>query len=65
LLFLDKLLLIAPDRLDRIKLMGTYGGFYKGEKKKKKREFLEKEAERIRKVFTPPRIEIIGKKGKK
>ena len=45
--------------------MGNFGGYYKGEKKKKKKEFLEKEAERIRKVFTPPRIEIIGKKGKK
>lgn len=45
--------------------MGTYGGFYKGEKRKKKKQLLEKEATRIIRIYTPPKIEIIGKKGKK
>jgi len=45
--------------------MGSFGGYYKGEKKKKKKEILEKEAEHIRKMFVPPKVEILGKKGKK
>ena len=45
--------------------MGNFGGFYKGEKKKKKKEFLEKEAEKIRSIHIPPKVEILGKKGKK
>lgn len=43
-----------------------YGSFYKGEKKKMKREVLEKRAERFVRSFEVPKIEIIGKgKGKK
>ena len=45
--------------------MGSFGGFFKGEKKKKKKDILEKEAEQIRKMFMPPKVEILGKKGKK
>ena len=45
--------------------MGSFGGFYKGEKKKKKKDILEKEAEQIRKMFMSPKVEILGKKGKK
>ena len=45
--------------------MGSYSGYYKGEKKKKKKEILEKEAEQIKKMFVPPKVEIFGKKGKK
>ena len=41
--------------------MGAYGGFYKGDKKKKKKEYLEKQAMSVGKVYTVPRIEIIGK----
>jgi len=43
---------------------GVYGGFYKGDKKKKKKEYLEKQALNIQRVYTPPRVEIISK-GKK
>ena len=45
--------------------MGSYSGYYTGEKKKKKKEILEKEAEQIKKMFVPPKVEILGKKGKK
>ena len=45
--------------------MGSFGGYYKGEKKKKKKEILEKEAEQIRRIFMSPKVEILGKKGKK
>lgn len=44
--------------------MGSFGGFYSGEKKKKKKDFLEKQAMHIPKVYVPPKVEIIGK-GKK
>lgn len=44
--------------------MGNFGGFFKGEKKKPKRERLEKQAEKIRLMDFAPRVEIIGK-GKK
>lgn len=44
--------------------MGSFGGYYKGEKRKKKKEALEKEAARNVKVFVPPKVEIIGRKGK-
>ena len=40
---------------------GVYGGFYKGDKKKKKKEYLEKQATHIAKVYSVPRVEIIGK----
>ncbi len=43
--------------------MGT-SGFFKGEKKKKKRDYLERQAEHIAKVNVVPKVEIIGK-GKK
>lgn len=43
-----------------------YGSFYKGEKKKVKKEILEKKATHIAKVYSTPQVEIIGKgKGKK
>lgn len=45
--------------------MGVYGGFYKGDKRKKKKEDLEKQATHMVRVYTPPQIEIFGKKGKK
>ena len=41
--------------------MGVYGGFYKGDKKKKKKEYLEREATKVVRVFAPTKIEIIGK----
>lgn len=46
--------------------MGKFGGFYKGEKKKKKKSILENKAQRIvsGESFSLPQIEII-KKGKK
>lgn len=46
--------------------MGQFGGFYKGEKKKNKKQFLEKKAQQFvgSGVFVLPKVEII-KKGKK
>jgi len=44
--------------------MGSYSGYYKGDKKKPKKEKLEKEALKIRKVNFAPQIEIIGKNKK-
>lgn len=44
--------------------MGSFGGFYSGEKKKKKKESMERDAMNIPRIYTPPKIEII-KKGKK
>lgn len=45
--------------------MGNFGGFYKGEKRKLKKEVLEKKASHIPKVNVVPKVEIIGrKKGK-
>lgn len=42
-----------------------YDGFYKGEKKKQKKEVLEKKATNIARVNVVPRVEIVGrKKGK-
>lgn len=46
--------------------MGSYGGFYKGEKKKLKKDALERRASQMSRVSVSPQIEIIGKgKGKK
>lgn len=45
--------------------MGSFGGFYKGEKKKSKKEKLEKGAGIVGGIYTPPKVEIISKKGKK
>lgn len=44
----------------------TYGGFYKGEKKKPKKTKLEKRAQKsiTQPLFSPPQVEII-KRGKK
>ena len=44
----------------------TFGGFYKGEKKKVKKNILEKRAQKIvpNTSWSPPQVEII-KKGKK
>lgn len=45
--------------------MGSFGGFYKGEKKKMKKEEMEKKAGHIARVQSVPQVEIIGrKKGK-
>lgn len=44
--------------------MGSYGGFYKGEKRKLKKEVLEKKAAKIKRFDILPKVEIIGKKGK-
>ena len=45
--------------------MGSFGGFYKGEKKKLKKDQLEKKASQIKRNFEVPVVEIIGrKKGK-
>lgn len=47
--------------------MGVYGGFYKGDKKKMKKTFLEKKAAKQMgsgSSWTLPQVEII-KKGKK
>jgi len=44
--------------------MGKFGGFYKGEKKKVKKDKLERQAENIRHSPVTPQVSIIGK-GKK
>ena len=44
---------------------GVYGGFYKGEKKKKKKDELAKKASEVHHVYGIPQIEILGKKGKR
>lgn len=50
-----------------VKHMGSFGGFYKGEKKKVKKSDLEKKAQKQMgggMSWAPPQVEII-KKGKK
>lgn len=42
--------------------MGSFSGYYSGEKRKKKKEILEKQAAKITRVWAPPKVEIIGKK---
>lgn len=44
--------------------MGLFGGYYKGDRKKAKKEALEKLAKKISKSSALPKVEIIGKKGK-
>lgn len=44
--------------------MGLFGGYYKGDRKKPKKEVLEKKAAKIKKSAPLPRVEILGKKGK-
>jgi len=44
--------------------MGSYGGYYKGDKRKVKKEVLEKKAAKIIRIQTVPKVEILGKKGK-
>lgn len=44
--------------------MGVYGGFYKGDKKKPKKEVLERKAMLTGKFQSIPQVEILGKKGK-
>ena len=44
--------------------MANQGGFFKGEKKKSKKDKLEQNAGAIGGFYTPPKVEII-KKGKK
>ncbi len=41
--------------------MGSFGGFYKGEKRKIKKEVMEKKAEHMARVVVAPRVEIIGR----
>jgi len=44
----------------------SFGGFYKGEKKKPKKHVLEKKAQKLTTdTWVPPQIEIIGKGKKK
>lgn len=45
--------------------MATQGGFFKGEKKKKRKEDLAKGAFQTGFSIGPPPVEILGKKGKK
>lgn len=45
--------------------MGVYGGFYFGDKKKKRKEYLEKQATHVARVYTVPKVEIVGKGKKK
>lgn len=45
--------------------MGSFGGFYKGEKKKKKKDELAKKAGEIHHSYATPQIVILGKKGNK
>lgn len=44
--------------------MGVYGGFYHGDRKKKKKEYKELQATKIVHVYTPPKVEIVGKRKK-
>jgi len=44
--------------------MGSFGSYYKGDRKKPKKEVLEKKATAIRRIKEAPRVEIIGRKGK-
>jgi len=44
--------------------MGSFGGYYKGDKKKPKREKLEKQALKIKKFQAVLQVEIIGRKEK-
>lgn len=45
--------------------MASYSGYYKGEKRKLKKERLEKQADKIKRVNVLPKVEIIGRgKGK-
>lgn len=41
--------------------MGSYGSYYKGDKKKPKKEKLEKEALKIKKIYAAPKVEIFSK----
>jgi len=45
--------------------MGSFGGYYKGERKKLSKERLEKRALSTEKIRILPRVEIFGKKKKK
>lgn len=45
--------------------MADHSGFYKGEKKKKKKEDLARKALEIHHLYGTPQVEILGKKGKK
>ena len=41
--------------------MGNYSGFFKGEKKKLKKERLEKQVANIKHIHSVPQVKIIGK----
>ena len=44
--------------------MGNFGSYYKGDKKKPKKEALEKKAAKVIRIYSAPQVEILGKKGK-
>ncbi|MCR4324367.1 MAG: hypothetical protein NUV69_01630 [Candidatus Curtissbacteria bacterium] len=44
--------------------MSDRSGFFKGEKKKKRKDTLEDQAIHMPRVYIPPRVEIIGKNKK-
>lgn len=44
--------------------MAGYGSYYKGEKKKLKKEVLEKKLLKTQKIEVVPRVTILGKKKK-
>ena len=44
--------------------MGSFGGYYKGERRKKKKEVLERQANKVGKIYQVPKVEITGRKGK-
>jgi len=44
--------------------MGNFGSYYKGDRKKPKKEKLQKQAFKIVKIQPVPTVEIIGRKGK-
>lgn len=45
--------------------MGSFGGYYKGERRKLSKEKLERRAFLAEKIRIIPRVEILGKKKKK
>jgi len=45
--------------------MGSFGGYYSGEKRKKKKDDLLKKANQFSTNYQVPNVEILGKKKKK
>lgn len=44
--------------------MGSFGGYYKGERKKPSKELLAKKAKRVKVAREAPNVVILGKKKK-